>query len=180
MLLLVFYGKGKGKTTAALGTVLRFLGYGGKVVVLQFMKSIDSGEYRLYRKLIECGFNIKWFCLGTNEFVSPYDLSNEVVSITIAKSCGFLMHEYPKIAEQLKPNLIIFDELGLAAHLGLIPDDLVLSVLNVFPKNLETHAVVTGRYVPKYIRDMADLVTNCSEEKHYFREGFVNIKGLDF
>lgn len=179
-MLLVFHGKGKGKTTAALGTVFRYLGHGGRTFVLQFMKSADSGEYKLYRKLIECGVSIKWFCLGTNTFVDPHDLGDEAASVTVAKALGFLMYEYPKIVEEFKPNLIVFDELGLMTHLGLIPADIALDILKGFPRSLETHAIVTGRYVPKYLRDMADLVTNCSEEKHYFREGFVNIEGLDF
>lgn len=182
ILLLIFYGKGKGKTTAALGTIFRFLGYGGIVVVLQFMKSSDSGEYRLYKKLSECNLNlnIRWFCLGTNEFVNPNDLSDDSASITIAKSFGFLLYEYPRIIEEFKPNLILFDELGLATHMGLIPAELVLDILKHFSGNTEKHAIVTGRYVPKYLRDIADLVTNCGEEKHYFRKGYVNIKGLDF
>ncbi len=180
VLLLVFYGKGKGKTTAALGTLLRFLGYGGNSLVIQFMKSTDSGEYRFYRKLVECGLNVKWFCLGTDEFVDPNDLGSENASIVMAKSLGFLLYEYPKIVEEFKPNLTIFDELGLVLHMGLIPEEPVLNTLRKFARNTEHHAVVTGRYVPKYLRDEADLITNCYEEKHYFRDGYVNLKGLDF
>jgi len=178
-LLLVFYGKGKGKTTAALGTLLRFLGYGGRALVMQFMKSGNSGEYRLYRKLSECGLNVKWFCLGTDELVNPNDLGSEAASVNIAKGLGFLLYEYPKLVKEFQPSLTVFDELGLAVHMGLIPADLALNILSSFTGSSELHAIVTGRYVPKYLRDIADLVTNCREEKHYFRKGYVNLEGLD-
>jgi len=182
-MLLVFYGRGKGKTSAALGTVLRALGHGFKVLVIQFMKSSDSGEYLFYRKLINCGCglgsNIRWYSVGTREFVNVNDLGNEVASITIAKSVGFLLHIYPAIVNDFKPDLTLFDELGLATHLGLLPEDLTLDVLSRYSGNEDKHAIVTGRYVPKSIRDIADLITNCNEVRHYFLKGFTNIKGLD-
>ncbi len=179
-MLLIFYGKGKGKTTAALGTVFRFLGHGGKAVVIQFMKSSNSGEYKLYKKLIRCKLDVKWFCLGTEKFINLDDLGDEVASVVTAKSLGFLLYEYPKIVEEFRPNIIVFDELGLALHVGLIPADLTLNILNNFAGNPELHAIVTGRYVPKYLRDIADLITNCHEERHYFKKGYINVKGLDF
>jgi len=177
--LLVFYGKGKGKTTAALGTVFRFLGYGGRVLVIQFMKSHNSGEYNFYKRLVTYGVTIKWYCLGTDEFVNPDNLGSDSASITIAKSVGFLLYEYPRIINEFKPELVVFDELGLAVHMCLIPEDFILDILSKYSKNNVLHAIVTGRYVPKRVLDIADLVTNCCEVKHYFKQGYTNIKGLD-
>lgn len=179
LMLLVFYGTGKGKTTAALGTLFRFLGYDGSALVLQFMKDCSSGEYELYRRLAKYGFKIKWYCLGVSEFIDPYDLGNEVASLVMAKSVGFLLYVFPSIFNELKPRLVIFDELGLAVHMSLIPTEIALNTLAIFQGSSEYHAIVTGRYVPKELKDVADLITKCSEVKHYFRGGHINIKGLD-
>lgn len=178
-MLLTFYGSGKGKTTAALGTLFRFLGYGDKVLVAQFMKDCNSGEYSFYKELRKLGKRVKWYCLGTSEFVNPDDLGSDNTSLVMAMSTGFLLYEFPKLFIELKPDLVIFDELGLAVHLSLVPVEVALSVLTPFSRSTEHHAVVTGRYVPKEIRDISDLVTRCSEVKHYFREGYVNLRGLD-
>jgi len=179
LMLVVFYGTGKGKTTAALGTLFRFLGYDGSALVLQFMKDCSSGEYELYRKLVRYGFKVKWYCLGTNEFVDPYDLGNEVASLVMAKSVGFLLHVFPDVFNELKPRLVLFDELGLAVHMSIIPTEIALKTLTAFQGSSEYHAIVTGRYVPKELKEVADLITKFSEVKHYFREGHVNIRGLD-
>lgn len=178
-MLLTFYGSGKGKTTAALGILFRFLGYSDRVLVAQFMKDCKSGEYNFYRDLIKLNKKVRWYCLGTSEFVDPNDLGSDNASIVMAVGTGFLLYEFPRVFNEFKPNLVVFDELGLATHLSLVPLDVALNALSPFAGSSEYHAVVTGRYVPKEIRDVSDLVTRCDEVKHYFRRGYVNIRGLD-
>lgn len=179
-MLLVYYGKGKGKTTAALGTVLRALGRGWRVLLIQFMKSSASGEVyflknlpRKYRKRIYV-INV-----GIKEFVNPEDLSDYRASATMALIYGFLREVYPSLIRGLRPKLVVFDELGIAAHIGLVDEGLVLNILKNFVSNPQKHAIITGRYVPKTVRDVADLVTEVREIKHYFKKGFINIEGLD-
>lgn len=179
-MLLVYYGKGKGKTTAALGTVLRALGRGWRVLLIQFMKSGTSGETR-FLKSLPCTYKKRIYVIsvGIEEFVNPEDLSDYRASTTMALIYGFFKEVYPSLTRRLRPKLIVFDELGIASHIGLVSEDLVLNVLKKFVSNPQKHAIITGRYVPKTVRDIADLVTEVREVKHYYKKGFVNIEGLD-
>ncbi|MEM0025454.1 MAG: cob(I)yrinic acid a,c-diamide adenosyltransferase [Zestosphaera sp.] len=179
-MLLVYYGKGKGKTTAALGTALRALGRGWRVLLIQFMKSGASGEVYFLRSLPHtCRKRIYVVNVGIKEFVNPEDLSDYRASVTMALIYGFLREVYPSLMRRLRPELVIFDELGIASHIGLVDEGLVLSILKKFVSNPQKHAIITGRYVPKTVRDIADLVTEVKEVKHYYKKGFVNIEGLD-
>ncbi len=180
-MLLVFYGKGKGKTTAAFGTAVRALGRGWRVLIIQFMKHHESGEVILLKSLSKSCLRkqVLIYQLGTKEFVNPNDLGSYIASINMALSYGFLTHVYPKLMLKYKPKLVIFDELGLATHMGLVDELLTLKILKKFAGNTKRHAIVTGRYVPKPVKDLADLVTEVREVKHYFRKGFVDVVGLD-
>ncbi len=182
-MLLVFYGKGKGKTTAAIGTVARALGRGWRVVVAQFMKLWEYGERRFFTELAKEGGplkdRIKWYNLGTKEFVNPNDLSDDVASINMATAYGFLLYILPELLTEFKPRLVVLDELGIATHMGIVDEYLVCDILKQFSGNVDLHAIVTGRYVPSIIKDIADLVTQVNEVKHYFRKGIVSLEGLD-
>ncbi|MEO3993100.1 MAG: cob(I)yrinic acid a,c-diamide adenosyltransferase [Desulfurococcaceae archaeon TW002] len=179
-MLLVYYGKGKGKTTAALGTVLRALGRGWRVLLVQFMKSGASGETYFLKSLPHTyRKRIYVINVGVKEFINPEDLSNYTASITMALIYGFFREVYPSLMRELSPKLVVFDELGIASHIGLIEEGLVLNILRKFVGNPEKHAIITGRYVPKTVRDIADLVTEVREVKHYYKKGFINIEGLD-
>ncbi|MCX8185224.1 MAG: cob(I)yrinic acid a,c-diamide adenosyltransferase [Sulfolobales archaeon] len=175
-MLLVFYGKGKGKTTAAYGTAIRALGRGWRVVVASFMKSGDSGEIELLRKL---ELPVKVYVLGTREFVKPGDYEGEAASENMAKAYAFLRYELPKLMRNYKPKLVVFDELGLAVHLALVDEGTATRVLKRFTGDRELHAIVTGRYVPNTLKNMADLISEVREVKHYFRRGYINVVGLD-
>lgn len=179
-MLLVYYGKGKGKTTAALGTTLRALGRGWKVLLIQFMKSGESGEVYFLRSLPHSHRKrIYVINVGIKEFVDPEDLSDHRASTTMALIYGFFKEVYPSLMRGLRPKLVIFDELGIASHMGLVDEGLVLSIVKKFVGDSQKHAIITGRYVPKTVKDVADLVTEVKEVKHYYKKGFVNIEGLD-
>lgn len=180
-MLLVFYGKGKGKTTAAFGTAVRALGRGWRVLIVQFMKYGESGEVILLKNLSKGYLRNRVFIhqVGTKEFINPNDLGDQIASINMALSYGFLTYVYPKIMLKYRPRLVVFDELGLATHLGLIDEATAIKILRKFANNVKRHAIVTGRYVPKPIKDLADLVTEVKEVKHYFKKGFVDLVGLD-
>lgn len=180
-MLLVFYGKGKGKTTAAFGTAIRALGRGWRVLVVQFMKYGESGEVTFLKNLSK-GYlrnRILVYQVGTKEFINPNDLGNHIASTNMALSYGFLTYVYPKIMLKYKPKLVVFDELGLAIHIGLIDESITAKILRKFVGNVKRHAIVTGRYVPKPVKDLADLVTEVKEIKHYFKKGFIDLVGLD-
>lgn len=176
-MLLVFYGKGKGKSTAAYGTVIRALGRGWRVVVAVFMKSGDSGELLLLRRL---RLPVRVYVLGTREFVAPGDYGSYTPSENMARAYAFLRYVLPRIMRSYRPKLVVFDELGLAVHMALVDERAATRALRRFAGSRDAHAVVTGRYVPRVIRDMADLVSEVREVRHYFRRGYVNLEGLDY
>jgi cob(I)alamin adenosyltransferase len=176
-LLLVFYGKGKGKSTAAYGTAVRALGHGWRVLIAVFLKNSRSGEIELLRDLRR---RVKVYVLGTESFITPGDLSNPVASENMAKAYAFLRYILPRELRNFRPKLVVLDELGLAVHLGIVDERLTCKVLRAFSGRLDRHAVVTGRYVPGSIKGMADLASEVREVKHYFRRGFVNLEGLDY
>lgn len=179
-MLLVYYGKGKGKTTAALGTALRTLGRDRRVLLIQFMKNGESGEVCFLRSLPR-KYREKIYVInvGIEEFVDPEDLSDYRASATMALIYGFFKEVYPSLMRRLRPKLVIFDELGIASHMGLVDEGLVLDIVKKFAGDPQRHAIITGRYVPKTVRCVADLVTEVREVKHYYKKGFVNIEGLD-
>ena len=178
-MLLVYFGTGKGKTTAAMGVVARALGRGYRVVVAQFMKATPSGETMFYRSGSYKDL-LKWFLLRTKEFVTPGDLTSDTALVNTALIYGFIHHILPKLLEEFQPKLVVLDELGIATHLGLVDEWSVLETLQTFIGNREKHAIVTGCYVPSTIRDAADLVSEVREVKHYFRRGVVSLEGIDY
>ncbi len=176
-MLLVFYGKGKGKSTAAYGTAIRALGRGWRVVIAVFMKSKGSGELLLLRRL---KLPVRVYVLGTERFVVPGDYGGDAPSENMVKAYAFLKYVLPSLMRSYRPRLVVLDELGLAVHMGLVDERTVIQVLRRFSGRVDVHAVVTGRYVPRIIREEADLVSEVREVKHYFRKGYVNLEGLDY
>lgn len=176
-MLLVFYGKGKGKTSAAYGTVVRALGHGWRVAVAVFMKTGDSGELLFLKKLRS---PVRVYVLGTKDFVRPGDYDGDVASENMARAYAFLRYVLPGLMRGYRPRLVVFDELGLAVHMGLVDELTAAKALRRFVGSRDLHAVVTGRYAPGVLRHMADLVSEVREVRHYFRRGFVNIEGLDY
>lgn len=174
-MLLVYYGKGKGKSSAAYGTLARALGHGWRALVAVFMKSWDSGELKLLRGLPR----VRVYVLGTKEFVAPGVYDNVLASENMAMAYAFLNYLLPRLLKSFRPKLVVFDELGLAVHLGLVDENTAIRALKRFVGRTDLHGVVTGRYVPSTMRGMADLVSEVREVKHYFRKGFVNLEGLD-
>ncbi len=182
-MLLVFKGTGKGKTTAAFGTVFRALGRGWPVLVAQFLKSGDSGEVKFLRSLLDklprLACRVKVVVMGTKEFVTPGDVASDAALINTAYAYGFLKFLWPQLRESFKPKLTLLDELGIAVHMGLVDEWSVLECLEPYRGNVEEHVIVTGRRVPRTIIDAADLVSDVREVKHYFRKGFTSLEGLD-
>jgi cob(I)alamin adenosyltransferase len=170
-LLIVFTGEGKGKTTAALGTALRAIGQGFKVMMIQFIKgSWKSSELESARKLAPMleirpmgrGFVFK------DKGPTPEDIKAAEDGWALAKD---KMHsgEY---------DVIILDELNNAVHYGLLKLDDVLQGLKARPETL--HVIVTGRYAKPQLIEAADLVTEMVPVKHPYQEGIQAQAGIDF
>lgn len=166
-MLIVFTGNGKGKTTAALGSAMRALGQGKRVLMIQFIKGPwISGEDRFAKrfKIQDSRFKI---VKGGKGFVGILDDSYpRRVHIDAARKTLKLADQAMK---SKKWDLIILDEVNVAASLGLIQADEVLKIMKNLPE--EKIVILTGRDAPKEFVKQADLVTETKEIKHPFQKG---------
>ncbi len=145
----LYTGNGGGKTTSALGLAMRALGHGQKVIMIQFLKGRkDIGEYKIQEKLSP-NFEVHQF--GTPEFVDPKNL--RPIDYELAQK-GL---NFAKEALKKKPDLLILDEINLAAAGGLVKVEDVLKLLEDVPE--KTIVILTGRYAPDELINRADVVT---------------------
>jgi cob(I)alamin adenosyltransferase len=168
-LTIVYTGNGKGKTTAALGVLLRAWGRGMKVVMLSFMKNENSnyGEERAARKLgvdiVPLGEGFTWL---------SKDIEKDKAT---AQRCWALCRE--KIDDG-SYDIVILDEITYPINYGWLDIDEVLAALRNRPPDL--HVILTGRDAPQQLIDYADLVTEMTEVKHPFQAGIKAQPGIDF
>ena len=172
-LTIVYTGKGKGKTTAALGLALRATGYDKKICMIQFIKgSWHYGEMASSKKL-EPGFEMvavgKGF-VGIIDDKSPMEDHEKV-----AKDAIKISNE--KI-QSGKYDIVILDEINYAVNLNLISVNDVIELINSKPDYIDL--VLTGNYAKDEIIEIADLVTEMREIKHPFQKGIKAKKGIDF
>ena len=170
-LILVFTGHGKGKTTAGLGLVLRTLGHGERVAVVQFIKGgWEPGEARALQAF---GEQISWHALGEGFTWETQDRQRDQQLVTEAWQTA-LDHLRD---ERIK--LVLLDELNVAIKLGYIEPDTVIAGLRERPELC--HVAVTGRGAPASLIDAADLVTEMTLSKHPFREQGVKAQaGIEY
>ncbi len=166
----VYTGNGKGKTSAAFGLALRAIGRGLKVYVIQFIKGgFDYGELYIVDKLP----NIKLKAFGRGKFVTEKPPGKE--DVELAQEALALAGEVVKSGEY---DIVILDEVNVALNLNLISLEEVLELIKNKPKHVEL--VLTGRYAPSEIIQMADLVTEMQEIKHPYKKGYQARKGIEY
>ena len=170
-LILVFTGHGKGKTTAGLGLVLRTLGHGERVAVVQFIKGgWEPGEARALQAF---GDQISWHALGEGFTWETQDRQRDQQLVTEAwkTALGHL--------RDTRIKLVLLDELNVAIKLGYIEPETVIAGLRERPELC--HVAVTGRGAPASLIDAADLVTEMTLNKHPFREQGVKAQaGIEY
>lgn len=170
-LVLVFTGDGKGKTTAALGLVLRTLGHGEQVAVVQFIKGgWQPGEARALELFGEA---LHWHALGEGFTweTQDRDRDRELVQAAWQRSCTYLADGARK--------LVVLDEVNVALKLGYLAVEQVLEGLALRPPL--THVALTGRGAPPALLERADLVTEMKLLRHPFREQGVKAQaGIEF
>ena len=166
----VFTGDGKGKTSAALGIALRAAGHGLHTHITFFMK----GEYPYgEQKTLVLLPNISVARFGSLEFVDPANVKPE------EREQARLALENARIAVQTgRYDLVILDEVNVAAAWNLIDVKDVIRLIKEKPENVEL--ILTGRYADKDVIAIADLVTEMREIKHPYRKGIPSRKGIDY
>ena len=170
-LVLVFTGDGKGKTTAALGLVLRTLGHGEQVAVVQFIKGgWHPGEAKALKAF---GESLHWHALGEGFTWETQDRERDRALVQEAwkRSCTYLADPNRK--------LVVLDEVNVALKLGYLDVEDLLEGLKLRPPL--THVALTGRGAPPALIERADLVTEMKLVRHPFREQGVKAQaGIEF
>jgi cob(I)alamin adenosyltransferase len=166
----VFTGDGKGKTSAAIGTVIRALGHGFKVYIALFMKGeYPYGERKILSKLP--GVTLESF--GSRRFIDPDNVrpeeKAEAARALAAARRAMLSGEY---------DLVVLDEVNLAVAFNLVGVDEVLRLIEARPENVEL--ILTGRQADKELVRVADLVTECLKIKHPYDSGVEGREGFEF
>lgn len=180
----LYYGTGGGKTSGALGLALRSVGHGRRAVIVQFLKWwTDTGEYKIMARLkpyyeIHLFGKPGWICTDcTKAEVSIGGVSLKVRGIEEPdREMAWKGLEFARNVLMEKPDLLVLDEICLAAHMGILSVKDILSVISNIPS--ETDIVLTGRYAPAELIERADFVNEIVSRKA--PENFVTTRGIQF
>ncbi|OCC24191.1 cob(I)yrinic acid a,c-diamide adenosyltransferase [Croceicoccus estronivorus] len=169
-LLIVHTGKGKGKTTAALGMVLRMIGHGKKVGVVQFVKgAMTTGEKAVFDAFPD---NVEFKPMGEG---FTWDTQDRARDIAVAREAW---EEVKRMIADPAYDMVLADELNIVLRYDYLPLDEVLAVLT--DRAPMKHVVVTGRNAAEPLIEAADLVTEMTMLKHPFRSGVKAQPGIEF
>ena len=169
-LIIVHTGTGKGKSTAAFGLVLRCLGHGMRVGIVQFVK----GAWRTGERDVLARFPDLVTCRAMGEGFT-WDTQDRARDIAAARAAWALAQAM--IADP-SYRLVLLDELNIVLRYGYLPAAEVVAALRAKPHDL--HVVVTGRNAPPELIEAADLVTEMTLLKHPFRAGVKAQPGIEF
>jgi cob(I)alamin adenosyltransferase len=172
-LVIVYTGKGKGKTTAALGIVLRAVGHGYRVGMIQFIKGEWYYGELTSSKRLEPEFEL---IAAGRGFVGIMDDDHPIEDHQQAAKDAIRVAK-EKIASG-NYDIMILDEINYAAKLNLISQQDILDVISSKPE--KTNLILTGNYVSDVVIAAADLVTEMREVKHPYQKGIKAKKGIDF
>ena len=167
-------GDGKGKSTAAFGTVLRAVGYGYKVAVVQFIKGTwDTGEQKMFERLDE----VTHIVSGDGFTWNTQDKQKDIESAEKGLAQAVELIEAAR-ADEKAFKLIVLDEINVALSMGYLDASKVAEILLNKPENLTI--MVTGRGAPEEVMDAADTVTEMKPIKHAFDNGILAVKGIEY
>lgn len=165
----LYTGKGKGKTTAAFGLALRAAGAGEKVFFAQFVKGKSYSEIEAVQKYIP-DITIKQYGLGCFIVKTPTEKDIDAAREGLAEvSCILASGKY---------DMVVLDEASIAVYYNLFSVEELIEAIK--KKKEETEIIITGRYAPEKLIEMADLVTEMKEVKHYYTSGVEARKGIDY
>ena len=170
-LIIVHTGNGKGKTTAALGMVLRSLGHGYRVAIVQFIKGAwepaEKAAFGRWDDLLE------FHAMGEGFTWETQDKERDIQKAQLAWDKALTFIRNPEY------KLVLLDEINVALKLGYLSVEEVLAGLEQKPA--QTHVILTGRVAPAGLIEKADLVTEMTLIKHPFREQAVKAQaGIEY
>jgi cob(I)alamin adenosyltransferase len=169
-LLIVNTGTGKGKSTAAFGLVVRALGHGFHVGIVQFIKGAwQTGERAALARFDDL---VSWHTMGEGFTWETQDRARDIEAAEKAWAKARDLMNNPAI------KLLVLDELNIALRYDYLPITDVVSALS--ERRTDLHVVVTGRNAKPELLAAADLVTEMSLVKHHFQAGVKAQKGIEF
>ncbi|OGE32303.1 cob(I)yrinic acid a,c-diamide adenosyltransferase [Candidatus Daviesbacteria bacterium RIFCSPLOWO2_02_FULL_41_8] len=171
-LVIIYTGEGKGKTTAALGLVLRAVGYKKKCLIVQFGKMWFTGEVEGVKKLAPFVKLVQ----GGKGFVKI--LGDKLPLKEHKKAAKETFQKLHKEMMSGKWDVVVADEIVGAVSSGLLTEKQAVTLITDKPKLLDL--ILTGHHVSEKLIQMADLVTEMREVKHPYQKGILAKKGLDF
>jgi cob(I)alamin adenosyltransferase len=169
-LLIVHTGKGKGKTSAALGMVVRAIGHDMKVGVVQFVKgAMATGEKAVFDAFPD---HVEFKPMGEGFTWNTQDRSRDIANARAA------WDEVKRMIADPSYAMVLADELNIVLRYDYLPVDEVLAAVNA--RDPMKHVIITGRNAPDALVEAADLVTDMVMVKHPFRSGVKAQKGIEF
>ncbi len=163
----LYTGNGKGKTTAAIGLAIRAVGAGKKVFIGQFAKGMHYSELDALKRFPE--IVVRQY--GLECFIKQKPTEKDIR----AAQEGF--KEAVAVIKENKYDVVILDEVCIALYYKLFDIDELIPVLRNKPESMEI--VMTGRKASKELYEIADLITEMREIKHYYNEGVQARKGIE-
>ena len=174
-LLIVHTGKGKGKSTAAFGLVMRALGHGMRVGIVQFVKGKwQTGEREVLERFPD---QVEIRTMGEGFTWETQDRARDMRAAEAAWEASKAMVESARGGDP-KLDMVLLDELNIVLRYKYLPIDEVVAFLQAKPHDL--HVIVTGRNAKPELIEAADLVTEMTMVKHPFRSGVKAQKGVEF
>ncbi|WP_026607709.1 cob(I)yrinic acid a,c-diamide adenosyltransferase [Methylocapsa acidiphila] len=169
-LLIVHTGAGKGKSTAAMGLLLRALGHGWSCGIVQFIKGgWETGERAALARFADL---ISWHTMGEGFTWETQDRARDVAAAESAWTKTRALMADSKI------RLLVLDELNIALRYDYLPLVEILAALEA--RRPDLHVVVTGRNAKSELIEAADLVTEMTLVKHHFKAGVKAQEGIEF
>jgi cob(I)alamin adenosyltransferase len=166
----IYTGNGKGKTTAAIGTIVRAAGHGLRILLVSFMKGEYAyGEYKTLSRIP----NVEIATFGSRRLLDPANVGpeeKEQAAMALAKAREAVCSG--------TYDLVVLDEVNVALGYNLIEVDEVIRLIEDKPPAVEL--ILTGRYADNRLIELADLVTEMVKVKHPFDEGIKARKGIEY
>ena len=170
-MILLITGKGKGKTTSAIGQIVRALGHNQKVCLIQLFKGESFyGEQNILTKLE----NLDFFSFAKKHPFCFKEVSKEQV----IKECEQSLNKLKEISQDNKYNLIVLEEFNIALRDNFIDETFFIDTVKKLNEN--SNVVITGRGASQKLIDVADLVSEIKEIKHPYTKGVLAQEGIEY
>ena len=170
-MILLITGNGKGKTTSAIGQIVRALGHNQKVCLIQLFKGESFyGEQNILTKLE----NLDFFSFAKKHPFCFKEVSKEQV----IKECEQSLNKLKEISQDNKYNLIVLEEFNIALRDNFIDETFFINTVKKLNEN--SNVVITGRGASQKLIDVADLVSEIKEIKHPYTKGVLAQEGIEY